>query len=155
MFLDNFFKAIGHFFEGLFNAAQKTWNKLSPEIQQAMLHGSGIIATINDNVDKAPQFVFDLIQTKFPDLTKEKIEEVLKKGAEGLAIAEGINDTDVLTVIQRLQTYLSGLQGKTWARISQTLSLAIAAVLAPGATKFATFASLIEFVYQTFIKKHD
>lgn len=148
-FLFEFFKKI---FGGLFSAAQKTWNKISPELQKAMLHGSGIISIINTNVDASPDFIVELIQKKFPDLTKESIHESLLKATEGLAIAGSLNNPDLGTTIQLIQGYLSGLKGKVWANISQTLAKGIAAFLAPSGTKFAAISSLIEFVFQTFIK---
>ena len=148
-FLFEFFKTI---FGNLFNAAKKTWNKISPELQKAMLSGSGIISIINEHVDASPTFIKEYIQLKYPELTPEKIHEALLKASEGLVIAQELNDTDLLTTIQKIQGYLKGLEGKVWANISQTLAKGIAAFLAPAETKFAAISSLIEFVFQTFIK---
>lgn len=148
-FLFEFFKKI---FGGLFNAAQKTWNKISPELQKAMLHGSGIISVINTHVDASPDFIVELLQKKYPDLTKEKIHESLQKATEGLSIGQGIVNADFGTTIQLLQGYLSSLKGKGWANISQTLAKGITAFLAPKETKFAAISSLMEFVFQTFVK---
>lgn len=152
MFLDKLFKAIGDFFSGLFKSAKKTWNKLSPEIQNAMLKGSGLVAIINDNVDKAPDFVIDIIKKKYPDFSIEKIKEAIKKGSEGLTIAGGINDNDLAVTIGNLQKYLSTLEGKTWAKISHTLGLGISAAIAPKETKMAALSSLLDYVYHDLIK---
>lgn len=145
---------IGLFFTGLFNSAQKTWNKLSPEVKAALMNGSGIIEIINSNIDQTPDFVIQLIQKKFPELTIEKIKDGLHQAALGLSIANEINNADLKATIVNLQKYLEGLKGTTWAKISQTLALGFAAAIAPKGTKFAAISSLMEFVYHSFIKKN-
>lgn len=153
MFLTDFFNKIGHAFKSIFNSAQKAWNKVSPEIQKALLWGSGAVAIINKNVDAAPVFVLDLIEKKFPGLDREKLHNGMNQIAQALGVAQNINNTDILATIQALQVYLSGLKGKLWANISQTLAAGIAAAIAPPETKFAAISSLVEFVYQHYIKK--
>jgi len=153
MFLKKFFAAIGNFFEGLFNAAKRTWNKLSPELQKAMVNGSGVIEAINSNVDKAPSFVLDLIRKKYPDFDTVKLKAALGQLSKNLKIADDIEDPDLETTIRNLQTYLSGLQGQTWAIISNSLANIIAVAVAPKNTKVAAIIQLMEFVYQSFIKK--
>lgn len=153
MFLDKLFKAIGTIFTGLFGSAKKTWKKLSPEVQNAMLHGSQVVETINSNIDASPAFIIELLAKKFPDLTKEKLHEGLGKVAVALKLAQEMNSDDLLTLIQTLQTYLGSLKGKVWAAISHSIASVFAIVVAPAATKFAAISSLMEFVYHTFIKK--
>lgn len=154
MFLDSFLGKIGDFFSGLFSSAKKTWAKLSPEIQNALLHGSGIIATINKYVDAAPQFVIDAIVAKYPDLHIDQITQGLKKVAVALNIAIDTNDDDLTVVISKLQQYLASTKddGKVWATISHSLAALLAVVLSPAETKVASVTSLLEFVYQHFIK---
>jgi hypothetical protein len=151
-FLGEFLKKVGDIFENLFNQARKTWKKLSPEVQNAMLHGSDNIATINDHVDETPQFILHLLQEKYPDLTLENIHASLKAASEGLSIGEQINDEDLGTMIINLQKYLSGLEGVLWAKISHALALGIAVFLAPAGTKLAAITSLLEYVFQDLIK---
>lgn len=152
MSLKTFISKIGNFFTNLFSNAAKVWKKLSPELQASMLHGSAIIAAVNDNIDKAPTFVIEILQKKFPDLSVEKIKLALKAAAQGLSIAEGVNSDDLESSIKNLQVYLSGLKGATWAKISHTLSAGIAIALAPAGTKLAAIVSLLEYVYQDLIK---
>lgn len=155
MFLTKFFKSVGSFFKGLFNASQKTWDNLSPEIKLAMEQGSKLVAVINENIDASPAFVFELMQLKYPEFTKEKLHEILQKGTEGLNVIGGVNNPEILTTIMNLQSYLGSLKGKAWANMSQTIGKGIAAFLAPKETKFAVISSLFEFLYQTYIKKRD
>lgn len=154
-FLDKLFHAIGSIFTGLFNSAKKTWKKLSPEVQNALLHGSAVVATINDNIDASPDFIIEILQKKFPDLTKEKLHEGLGKVAEALKLAEATNTDDLETLIKNIQVYLGSLKGKVWAAISHTIASVFAVVAAPPETKFAVISSMIEYVYQHLIKKRD
>ena len=102
---------IGDFFTSLFTSAEKTWKHVSPEVQKALLHGSGVVAAINDNLDKTPAFVIDFILKKFPGLNVDTLKEALKKSSEGLAIAESVNNDDLEKTVEALQAYLSGLKG--------------------------------------------
>lgn len=147
------FKKIGEFFKGLFNAAKKTWNRLSPEVQEALQHGSGIVAIINQNIDATPDFVLEAILKRFPELTEEKIKDGLTKVAEELKILQGVNDPDLPTLLKNLQVYLGSLSGKGWAVASHLIASAFAIITAPAGTKFAAITSLIEWVYQTFFYK--
>ena len=53
-----------HIFTDLFNSIEKAWNKLEPEVQSALIKGSGVISVINQNLQSTPQEVFDLIEKK-------------------------------------------------------------------------------------------
>lgn len=154
MFLDKFIKKIGEVFSTLFNSAKKTWNKISPEIQNGILQGSGIIATVNKYLDAAPDFILQAIQAKFPALPLDKIEESLKKLAKALNISTDVNDPDLLTTIKNLQSYLASTKedGKLWATISHSAAAVLAVVLAPAETRVAAVVSLLEYAYQHFIK---
>lgn len=155
MFLEKLFKAIGSLFTGLFNSARKTWKKLSPEVQNALLHGSAVVDTINNNVDAAPDFIIEILQKRFPDLTKEKLHEGLAKVATALKLAEENNTDDLETLIKNIQVYLGGLKGKIWAAISHSIASIFSIVVAPPETKFAVVSSLIEYVYHHYIKKDE
>lgn len=141
---------IGEFFSSLFNGANRTWKKVSPEVRNALLQGSGIVAIINKNIDQLPDFVLDLILKQYPDLPVEKIKEVLLEVGKVTNIE--ISD-DILVTIQNVQKYLSERTGKVWAIASDTLAKVIAVFLAPKDTKVASIISLIVFVYHRFIKK--
>jgi hypothetical protein len=150
------FSKIGSFFSDLFNGAAKAWHKLSPEVQNSLLHGSAIVKAINDNINATPDFILDIVQKKFPNLPLDKIKAGLQKVAEGLNVAEGINTDDLLALIKALQDYLATKtkNGTTWAAISHTIASIFAIAVAPKGTKFAVVSSLLEYVYHRFIK-HD
>ena len=136
-----------HIFTDLFNSAEKTWNKLEPEVQDALLDGSGIINIVSQHLDATPDEVYDLIQKKFPSITKEKLKDGLSKVSNGLKLTENANTTDLTSTIKNLQTYFSGLHGNSVS--AQILST----VFSPDETEFAKISTLIEYVYRKKIKK--
>lgn len=147
-----FLSFIGDFFAKLFNSAKRVWKKLDDDVKIALLKGSSIVAVINDNVEATPAFVWEIIQKKLPDITEEKAKDMIAKGAAGLSIASEINDADLMTMIERLQKFLDGLQGSVWAKISHTLALGIAVVEAPIGTKFSALSALADYVYHDLVK---
>lgn len=153
MSLKTFFGNIGDFFEGLFNAAKRTWNKLEPAVQNSILHGSGVVEAINRNLDKTPDFIINLIKSKYPSFDLEKLKLGIAEITKGLNIASDIEDPDLETMVANLQVYLKGLSGKTWAIISNSMANIIAVFTAPGGTKVAAIVQLMEFAYQSFVKK--
>lgn len=151
-FLKNLLNKIGHFFSDLFNAAEKTWHKLEPAVQDALLHGSAIVKAINDNISATPDFILQFLQKKWPELSEDKIKSGLAAVTNALNIAEGINTDDLPSLIKALQEYLAKQKGKIWAGISHTIASIFAITVAPAGTKFATISSLLEYVYHRFIK---
>lgn len=141
-----------HIFTDLFNSIDKAWNKLEPEVQNALLQGSGVISLINQNLQVTPPEVFDLIQKKFPNLTQDKLTESLGKVSAGLNLAQNIENPNLFTTIQNLQTYFSTLKGKSWEGASSTMSQLLSSALAPDETPFAKISMFIEFVYRKKIK---
>lgn len=147
-------RKIGDFFTHLFQKAEQAWEHLEPLVQEALKQGSDVIATINDNVNESPEFVWDLIHEKWPELTKEQFMEYLHKASEGTAVAGEIVNQDLETTIVAFQKWLNSLEGKTWANISEALAKAYAAAKAPKETKFGAISALMQFVYHAFIKKN-
>lgn len=141
-----------HIFTDLFNSVEKAWNKLDPEVQDALIKGSGVIDIINQNLQSTPDAVFDLIEKKYPDVTKEKLTAALANVTDKLNVAQGIASPDLLTTIKNLQTYFSGFKGKFWEGTASTASQLLSIALAPDETPFAKIASFIEYVYRRKIK---
>ena len=124
-----------HIFTDLFNSAEKAWHKLEPQVQSALVDGS------------------DIIGQKFPKLSKEKLAAGLAKVNDGLKIAQGTENPDLLTTIKDLQAYLSGLQGKFWESASSIAAQVLSTVFSPDETPFAKISMLIEYVYRKKIKE--
>lgn len=145
---------IGDFFTNLFHSAEKLWDKVPPDLQEALMQGSEFVNIINTNLDETPDFIFELLQQKYPNLTKEELHGYLTKALEGTAIAHEVTNQNLEQTIVALQTYLGSLSGTTWAKISGLIAQGYAAAKAPSGTKWAAIASLINFVYHAFIKKN-
>jgi hypothetical protein len=141
-----------HVFTDLFNSVEKAWHKLDPAVQDALIKGSGVISIINSNLQATPDVVFDLIQKKYPDVTKEKLTEALANVTDKLNVAQGVASPDLLTTIQNLQTYFSGFQGKFWEGTASTASQLLSIALAPDETPFGKIALFMEYVYRKKIK---
>jgi hypothetical protein len=151
MFLDKLIAAIGHFFRDLFDAAKKAYNNLSPDVQNAMLNGAGVISLVNSMLDKTPAEIRAAIQAQFPNLNETQLEQGLLTMLHTFNVAPNTNSLE--DAIEALKNYLSTHSGGTWETVSHSLGVALAALFAPANTKLATITSLIEFVYQHFIKK--
>lgn len=139
-----------HIFTDLFNSAEKAWHKLEPKVQDALIHGSGIIKILNDNLEKTPDVVFTIIQEKYPDITKEYLHDGLNKVAEAFKIP----DADLLTTIENLQVYLLSMSGsgEVFDAIRSALAQILAIALAPKETLFAKIVSLVEWVFRKKVK---
>lgn len=153
MFLDKLFKSIGLFFVGLFNAAAKAWKKISPELQSAMIQGSGIVKIINDNIGKDSSIILDLIKLKYPDLDETKLKEALAKVTADLKLGQELNSDDLVKTLDAIGQHLNGLEGTDWAKASHTIYMIISVFLAPAGTKVAAIISLAEYVYHQLVKK--
>lgn len=145
----SFFKKIGEFFEGLFNAAKKSYNGLSNEQQQAILTGSGLVDVINDTLDKLPNEVVQLIESKFPEI--KKYEGVLAEVSELFGLE--LPSDDLLGFVVAMRGKIDVIDGPKWAVFSHSISAAISILVAPKGTKLAQVVSVIEWAYQVFFKK--
>lgn len=152
-FLKSFLGKVGSFFSSLFNAAQRTWNQLPSEVKTGILHGSGIVNILNDNIDKTPEEVVKLIETAYPDLTPTSLNSALANLMHGLNL-ELITEDTLESIVEKLMDYLRPLEGKLWAAISNTVASILSVFLAPPETKVATITSLMEFAYQRYIKRN-
>lgn len=157
--MQNFLKKIGLFFKAIFDSAARTWKKVSPEVRDALLQGSSIVDIINRNAKESPDFVIELIQKAHPSLDRPTILAALKAVAEALNVANDIVEKDELEeVLKTVQGHLEKVKEERsafWAGLSSLAAQVIAFAFAPKGTKWATFVTLIEFVYQRFIKKED
>jgi len=143
---------IGSFFTGLFDAAASTFNDLAPEIKESFVKGSSILNLINKYVNETPDFIIQVIQDKFPDVTREKLSAGLYEVATGLNIAQDLTKEDLESTLKAIQQHLSKLKGSFWAGASEFGAKLLAFAFAPEGTKWATLSSLMEYVYQKYIK---
>lgn len=151
--LGRLLEKIGSFFKGLFDAAERAYNKLQPEVKKAMVQASEVLAILNKHVTESPDFVIEIIQKAFPELDREKLLEGLNKVSEGLNVVDAIEADTLEETIRNLQKHLEGLQNETWAGATSLAAKLLAIFLSPKGLKYAIVESLMELVYQKFVKK--
>lgn len=132
-------------------ALRDGWNKLSSELQNALVHGSGIVDTIANDVNALPTDVINGILSKFTDV---KIEDLTPWLAKVQGVFTGVTaavDQDAATTIANLQEYFKQFEGTQLGGILSTVAQILASVIAPDSI-FAQIATYIETAYQVFIK---
>lgn len=145
-FFGKLFGWIGDIFT---DSADKLWDELTPEEQNNIKHGSGIVAIINNHLSDVPEAITKAIQDEFPDLNIVSLETALVTICNDLNIS-GITDID--GAIAAIQKWLSDKVGTKWEWASSALAELITVGLGPGSV-FQKITILIEYAYQKFIKK--
>lgn len=141
----------GSIFKHVMEGAEKTFNELPKETQDALLHGSGVMEFINTQVDALPEDVEAAILEKFPDLNMDSLKVGLLAVAKGFKL--DVDENSLHDIVSKIQAYLKSLEGNVWNAIVNGAANIVAVFLAPAGTKFGAIASLMEYVYQTFFKK--
>lgn len=141
----------GSIFKHVMEGAEKTFNELPKETQDALLHGSGVMEFINTQVDALPEDVEAAILEKFPDLNIDSLKAGLLAVAKGFKL--DVDENSLHDIVSKIQAYLKSLEGNVWNAIVNGAANIVAVFLAPAGTKFGAIASLMEYVYQTFFKK--
>src|SRR5689334_8678146 len=146
-----FFAKIGIWHPKIEDGIEDLYNKLHDTEKQAVQNASGWIAIINSNLQATPDFVFDLIQKKFPGASKESITGALNKlNAEILKVDANTPD-DFGTALSKLQDFLGKYQGNAWIAITRAVVAVLSDVLMNGTTPIQKIETVLEFVYRTFI----
>ena len=144
------FKKIGEFFASLFDAAKRAYENLNADQQAALQNGTGLINLINAMTTNTPAEIRAAIQKEFPSLDEAQLESALFSIAKtlGLGTYGSVDD-----VINALRARLASLDGKEWATMSHLAASALSIAFAPKESKIAVITTLIEWVYQHFVKK--
>lgn len=141
----------GSIFSHVLKGAEKTYNDLPEETQDALLHGSGVIAFITKEAEAAPGSVAQGILAEYPDLNIDSLTKGLLLVAQAFKL--DVDENSIDDIIAKLQAYLASLQGDLWDIIVQGAANILAVFLAPKGTKVGVITTLMEYVYQTFLKK--
>lgn len=152
-FLKNLINKFGEWFADLFAQSEVLYNKLTAEETKAANWAYGVIAIINNNIDKVPSEIITIIQEKYPDLSLVLLHGFLDKLVSDMKFIQGETPVTLADAIALIKTYLSKIDGDVWKTISQGIGSALAALLSPG-TPVQKFAAIAEFVYQLFVKPH-
>lgn len=141
----------GSIFKHVMEGAEKTFDELPQETQDALIHGSGVMDFINSQVGELPENIEAAILEKFPDLNIDSLKSGLLAVAKGFKL--NVDENSLADIIAKIQGYLKSLEGNVWNAIVQGAANIVAVFLAPAGTKFGAIASLMEYVYQTFFRK--
>lgn len=140
--------------EGLFNEAKAEYLKLAPKVQAASAAASGIIAILNKDVNTVPDQVWALIETKYPDVTKDTVTAFLVKANN---VVNGANTLSANATFEEalaaLNAYLQTLQGNTWITIIKAIVAIGVDIITPG-TIIQKVELIIEYIYQNLVKPH-
>lgn len=152
-FLGKLFKKLGQIFVSLARGAQKVWEKTQPEIQQALLKGSGIVDVVNKYINEKPDFIIEILKQRFPEFTDEKIKAIFDEVYKNLNLAKDGIVPDLNQTVQNVADYIKQHTGSKWAKVSEEIANGIALFLAPEGTAWNKINTIMWWVYQTFIKK--
>ncbi len=147
-----FFSKIGVWRPSIEEAIKDLYDNLHDAEKTAVKEASGWIAIINANLQGAPDFVFDLIQKTFPEVTKESIATALNKANATLLKTESNTPDDFGTALAKLQSYLSQYEGNSWIAMTKAVVTVLADVFLKGASPIQSIEAVLEYVYRTFIK---
>lgn len=143
--------AIGSIFQHTLSGAEQDYNNLSPEDQEALQHGAGVVTFISQEIDKLPGEVRTGILAEFPDLDETKLEAGLYQIAKALNLAPEANNLD--DTIAKLQAHFKSLSGTAWDAIVQAAAGIFAVFVAPAGSKLSAAFDLVKYVYLAFFKK--
>lgn len=144
-----FGKLIAGVFSIFKSSAQKIWDGLSDEEKASVKNGSGIIAVINAHISEAPEIIKDEVIAAYPN------EPDIEAKLLALCAAFGITPPtlDLTSAIASIQTFLATKDGTLWQWASSALAQALSVIFTPDLTVFAKITTVMEYAYQTFIKK--
>lgn len=146
------FNKIGDFFEKVWLAAKSAFKKLSPEQQESVMTGSGLIDVINDNLETVPDELRKKVYEKFP--VAKELEPIFYQVANlfGLNVSTESAD-DFIDSVQAKLSSLKTTNPQEWAIASHSYAAAISLLISPKGTKLSQVVSVLEMVYQKFFKK--
>jgi hypothetical protein len=149
----HFFNAIGLWKPNFEKSIVKIYEQLQDSERKAIEMASGWVAVVNTNLQATPDFVFDIIQQKFPGVSKEKIAEVFNKVNKALKLVDDNTPETFEDAVAVLQAYLSKFgEHAVWASATKMVVEIAANILTGKATPIQTISTVLEYVYQMFIK---
>lgn len=149
-FIKRWLKKLGEIFSNLAKGANKVWDRTEPEVKQALLWGSGIVAVFNKFLTQDATFILQALKREFPNLN---LDEILKEVATDLNLIEKGVSPSLIETVQAIATFLANRTGEKWAKDSEFIANTIALFLSPTGTVWGKIGTIMWWVYQTFIKK--
>jgi len=142
-------------FKSLFNSIEKEFNKLLPEVQNALKDATGIMDYINKNIDEPGSVIAAGLDALFGNIGKDKLHEYLVTALHDADLVEGIIDTDFEKTISNLAKYLKGLEGLNWAKEIKDIRDLLAIAIDPQNTTWHIVQFFGEWVFVHWFKKSE
>ena len=146
-----FFAKCGVWHPSIEEGVVAAYNLLHEDEKKAITSVSGIISIINTNVRQTPDFIFNLITSKYPAVTKEAVTDLLNHINAEMNIIDGQIPDDFDAALTKLQTWLSGFGGKSWVSIVRAVVEVGATFLKQGLS-VQTVSTVLEYIYQMLVK---
>jgi hypothetical protein len=145
------FSFLGDLFTSIFSATRKAWKHIPTAIQDQIKNGSSIINILSQYAGQDAILTINTLLANI-GINEKQLYDTLSVLAKywGLTIPATLPE-----LIVALQAYLKTLQDSEWDRILSTGAQVIADVLTGSVTPFGVISSVIEFVYNEFIKGKD
>lgn len=147
-----FFAKIGIWRPTVTEAIEDLYNHLHEKEQIAIQKASGWIAIVNNNLQAAPDVVFDLIHEQFPDVTKESITDAINKVNAAFLKVEDSTPADYETALGKLQQFLNNYKDDTKNVVIRSVVTILSKILMSGTKPVQIIETVLEYVYQTFVK---
>ena len=147
-----FFYKIGVWHPSFEEGIVELYSKLHGSEQAAIKMASGWIAVINSNLQATPEVIFTILQTKYPGVTRQNVTNVLNELNGALLKIDTATPEDFNTALARLQEYLGKHEGNVWIALTRAAVGVLADIFLKGKSPIQVIETVLEYVYQTFIK---
>lgn len=150
----NIFKDLENDIAGIFNSAEKEWNKLDAGIQSISKKASAVLAIVSQAAATSTgQAVLAAAQKIDPAITEASLVSIITKANNTFNTVEQITDgTTLEQALTIFQTYLNTLPDNIWTIITKAIVSVLIDFFMPGLTIIQRIELCVEYVYQKFIR---
>lgn len=145
------FKIIATFFAGLFTSMKKLYSKLTEKEQELSLFASHFFAIVNENLDATPEVLFKIIQSKYPNFTRQQLTSYVNDLTNKMRIADSYAATSLEENLALLQKHLSKYSGNGWKAETLNGVNILITLLLPG-TPLQKITTVLEYIYTKLVK---
>jgi hypothetical protein len=140
------------FLQNLLDNGRKLFKKLSELEQQLAKQVSGIVAIVNAHLTNVPDVVYLIIQSFFPELSKDLIVAAMAKVNAFVANVAGYQVGTFEEELTKLQAYLAGFtEDNKWIAATKFVINLFIIAFEPS-TVLHKIEAVMEYVYRTFYK---
>lgn len=142
---------IGEWITPELDTAEKLYDTLTDEEKKAATWAYGVIAVINDNLDKEGALIIPIIQKAFPNLSIDVLHGFLEMLLNNTKTVQSEIPLTLEDAINQVAAYLKTLTGSFWGIMSQALGTELTIIFSPTSIP-QKIASTAELIYQVIVK---